>query len=96
MKIISILGGLLLLPILAQAQDCYAPKLARDAIRAIALVSDRSMITDMVGGGSGEDIWANYRNHGYSDHYQVKIDLNSCRVLDLHLVEANGPIKEPN
>lgn len=86
---------IVLLPALASAQDCYLPKLMRDAVRAVALVSDRSMITDIVGDASG-DLWANYRYHGYSDHYQVKADAKSCRILSLVLVEANGPIKEPS
>jgi len=46
--------------------ECYTPQIARDAIRAIALVSHREMITDLVGGAidSGEQstysIWANF------------------------------------
>lgn len=91
MKIVLALA-LLVSPQFAFAQGCYGPKLARDAVRAVALISDRSMITELVGGG--EHIWANYRHHGYSDHYQVKVDEASCRVLELRLLEAGGPIKE--
>lgn len=80
------------MPLIAQAESCYGPKLARDAIRAVALVSNRSMITDMVG-GSGFDIWANYRNHGFSDHYHVVVDSKACRVLELRLVKAGEPIQ---
>lgn len=79
---------------LARAESCYGPKLARDAIRAVALVSNRSMITDMVGGA--DEVWANYRNHGYSDHYRVTVDAGNCRVLELKLLSAGEPIKEPN
>jgi hypothetical protein len=80
------------------AQTCYAPKMARDAVRAIALVTDRSMITDIVGAAVFDtyQIWANYRSHGYSDHYRVKVSEKECRVLELKLVTASGPIKNPN
>lgn len=81
-------------PLVASAESCYGPKLARDAIRAIALVSNKAMITDIVG-GAGDEIWANYRYHGYSDHYQVKIDEKQCRVLELKLIAANEAVKEP-
>jgi hypothetical protein len=84
---------LLATPSYASAQECYGPKLARDAVRAIALISDRAMITDMVGGSDGH-IWANYRNHGYSDHYLVRVDSRACRVLELRIIETNVPIKE--
>ena len=74
---------------------CHTGKLARDTVRAIALVSDMSMITDIVGGcPSVCNIWANYRNHGYSDYYTVQIDENSCRVTELKLIEAHQPVKD--
>ena len=74
--------------------DCYGPKLARDAIRAIALISNRSMITDMVGGCPDTcDISANYRHHGYSDRYEVVVDEKECRVISLKLTGAHLPIQ---
>lgn len=94
MKNLLLSALLLCAPISALADSCDGSKLARDAIRAVALVSNRAMITDLVGGG--EYIWANYRNHGYSDHYFVKVDSSECRLLELKLIAANEPIKEPN
>jgi len=74
--------------------DCYGPKLARDAIRAIALVSDRSMITDMVGHCPDAcEIWANYRNLNYSDRYEVVVNEKDCRVISLKLTGANLPVQ---
>ncbi|MBF0205931.1 MAG: hypothetical protein HQK53_03495 [Oligoflexia bacterium] len=103
MRLVTVLLGvyLVIAPMISQA-NCYTPKIARDAIRAIALISDRAMITDLVGGlvssVSNQDsyvIWANYRNHGYSDKYEVIIESRECRVLMLNLVDKNLPIKEP-
>ena len=80
---------------LSFASDCFVSKLARDSIRAVVLVSDQAMITDMVGGcHKGCEIWANYRNHGYSDKYFVQVDEKSCRITKLKLIRANLPIKE--
>lgn len=77
------------------AEECYGPKLARDAIRAVALVSNKSMITDMVGNCLDVcNLWANYRYHKYSDQYAVSVNEKECRVLNLTLVKAKGPIKE--
>jgi hypothetical protein len=83
--------------------DCYTAKTARDAVRAIALVSNQSMITDLVGGplSSGDDadsyqIWANYRHHSYADRYEVSVERKTCRVRLVRLVAAHLPIVEPN
>lgn len=79
--------------------ECNTPQIARAVIRAIALVSHREMITDLVGGAidSGEQstysIWANYRYHSYSDKYEVIVEEGSCQLISLRLVERNQPIK---
>ena len=81
------------------SRECDTSKIARDAIRAIALISDQAMITDLVGGAIeiGEQtsyrIWANYRNHGYSDKYEVTVDNDGCRVISLHLTGRNLPVQ---
>ncbi len=88
--------GLLSLSALATVTtNCYPPKVARDAIRAVAIVTDRSMITDVVGSCSDRcQLWANYRNHGYSDHYEVTVESGECRVTSLKLIGARLPIRE--
>lgn len=74
---------------------CYGPQLARDSVRAIALVSGRSQISDMVGGCAGNtcQIAANYRAANYSDLYQVSFSETECRVLSLKLLASNQPIQ---
>lgn len=78
----------------AQAK-CNGVKIARDSIRAVALVSEQFMITDLVGGCDGDlvcEIWANYRNHGYADKYQIKV--SSCRVESFELIAKKLPVKD--
>jgi len=91
--------GLWIMPSFAHA-DCYPPKMAQDAVRAIALISDRSQITDLVGGQSSSSpgqqtfrIFANYRYHNYSDKYEVVIDSEKCRVSSFILVDSNLPLQ---
>jgi hypothetical protein len=79
--------------------NCYGPQLARDAVRAIALVSNRANISDIVGGCSQEDIcqiFANYRSLNYADLYQVKYDQSQCRVTELKLVQSGAEVQNPH
>lgn len=78
----------------AQA-ECNEAKIARDSIRAVALISNQSMITDLVGGCDSDlicEIWANYRNHGYADKYQIKV--RECRVESFELIAKKLPVKD--
>lgn len=95
MKALFFIGSVLLLSSIASA-ECYTSKIARDAVRAVALVTNRAMITDLVGGydGGAFTIWANYRNHGYADKYEVKVEPKTCRVISLNLLGHDLPVKD--
>ncbi len=102
MRSLLILSGLVLTSSLASA-ECDTSKTARDAVRAMALISDRAMITDLVGGTVGGEenvvtynIWANYRHHNYADNYQVAVQPGKCRVMSLKLLGYDLPVKDPS
>ncbi|OFZ31115.1 MAG: hypothetical protein A2622_00490 [Bdellovibrionales bacterium RIFCSPHIGHO2_01_FULL_40_29] len=77
--------------------SCYGPQLARDAIRALALISNRSQISDLVGGCQKTTckIAANYRQAQYADLYHVTYDEIQCRVTTLTLVTSGMPVQDP-
>jgi hypothetical protein len=94
-------ASLLVCSLSASAEACNASKLARDSVRAIALISDRSMISDLVGGLDQHNddqqsfrIWANYRAFNYSDEYYVTVSNKECRVTLFKLTESKLPVKE--